>query len=409
MTTTLKNRTLYLTFIAISLFYFFEFAQMSYFNALAPSLLSAHLYTHHQIGALSAAYYYGNVMGLLPAGYILDHFRLRRAFLFAILGSVCGALLLAATTHYPLALLARFICGFFGGTFSFVGGIRILVNLFQKRFALFMGMFLTAGMLGGAICQYPVLWLSHNFSPRIAIFAIFLLGVFILLFNSIWLRPDESKPTAPARQKTHWQDIKLILKNYRNWSDCFLIVFLDSPFTILGTLWGVITLTKLYHFSAGTSAMIISVMFIGSIIGSLAFGILSDRYHNDKKLVLFSTTGILLLLLLLIMDSQLSAVSVAFIFLLIGFLTGAQTIVFSWLTKNMRPELVGRNSAMNSMLFMGAGGVFKQVGAVLLSTAPFISSAHSASSNLLLLIAIAMFVSSAYVILRKRAFQKTVE
>jgi MFS family permease len=63
---------------------------------------------------------------------------------------------------FYLQWFARFICGFFGGTFSFVGGIRVLANLFPHRFTLFIGLFLSAGMLGGLICQYPLL-ISVNY------------------------------------------------------------------------------------------------------------------------------------------------------------------------------------------------------------------------------------------------------
>src|SRR3990167_5698574 len=63
-----------LTFFAITLFYFFEAGQMSYFNVLAPTFLSLGIYHPAQIASLSAAYYYGDVVGLLPVGFMLDRF-----------------------------------------------------------------------------------------------------------------------------------------------------------------------------------------------------------------------------------------------------------------------------------------------------------------------------------------------
>ncbi|MDO8954154.1 MAG: MFS transporter [Gammaproteobacteria bacterium] len=133
------NTTALLTFIAITLFYFFEAAQMSYFNVLAPHFLSQGIYHHNQIAGLSAAYYYGNVIGLLPVGFALDRFPLRNILLWAILGSVISAIVLASTQNFYIEWIARFFCGFFGGTFSFVGGIRIIINIFPHRFSLFMG------------------------------------------------------------------------------------------------------------------------------------------------------------------------------------------------------------------------------------------------------------------------------
>jgi MFS family permease len=390
-----------ITFVAFTLFYCFEFGQMSYFNALAPKLLHTGLYTHDQLGSLSAIYYYGNVLGLLPAGYILDHLPLRRAFLFAILGSALGALTLALTDHYSIALTARFCCGFFGGTFSFVGGLRLLMNLFSKRFSLFMGIFLTAGMFGGMICQYPILWISDHYSPHAAILMMFYAGALVLIFNVFGLHPHHTPTTVDKSPRANGKAILQILKNYRNWTDCLLIIFVDSPFTILGTLWGVVTLSKLYHFTSGASALIMSAMFAGSIVGSILFGVLSDKYKHDTSLVAAGTGGMFLLFMLSVHITQTSIISVAIIFTLIGVLTGSQTIVFTWLTKNMRPELIGRNCAMNSMLFMGVGGLIKQFCAALLVLPSFMLN-KSSTVNLLLFIGTMMLLAMIYVVIRKK-------
>src|SRR5687768_7109101 len=101
-----------MTFLAITLFYFFEAAQMSYFNVIAPSL-NLHGIPYDQISALSAAYYYGDMIGLLPAGFALDRFELRSILLWSVLGSVFGAFLLLVSDDYYVQWVARFICGFF--------------------------------------------------------------------------------------------------------------------------------------------------------------------------------------------------------------------------------------------------------------------------------------------------------
>jgi MFS family permease len=80
------NKKDLLTFFAITLFYFFESAQMSYFNVLAPGFLSHGIYQHEQIASLSAAYYYGDMIRLLPVGFALDRFPLRSTLLWTIFG-----------------------------------------------------------------------------------------------------------------------------------------------------------------------------------------------------------------------------------------------------------------------------------------------------------------------------------
>ena len=156
LTLFITSRALF-TFIAIALFYLFKTAQMSYFNVLAPTYLHLGIYQHGKIASLSASYYYGDMLELLPVGIALDRLPLRKNLLWAIVGSVLNAFILLLSRDFYLQWGARFFCGFFGGTFSFIGGIRILTLLFKKRFTLFMGIFIASGMLGALLCQYPLL------------------------------------------------------------------------------------------------------------------------------------------------------------------------------------------------------------------------------------------------------------
>jgi MFS family permease len=210
-----------LTFLAITLFYFFESAQMSYFNVLAPYFLSHHIYNHSQISALSAAYYYGDVVGLLPVGFMLDKFPLRKILLFAILGSIIAAFCLFLFSNMYSQWLSRFLCGFFGGTFSFIGGIRIISALFSKRFTLFIGLFLSAGMLGGLICQYPLLLIVSHFGPQAGMLAMACFGLLVIIINLLFLYPIDQnvfKNAVVTKNKVNiFNTIFMIMKNTRNW------------------------------------------------------------------------------------------------------------------------------------------------------------------------------------------------
>ena len=168
-----------LTFCAITLFYFFETAQMSYYNVLAPSYLNSATYQHGAIAALSAAYYYGDMVGLFPVGYTLDRFPLRLTMIIAVVGSIAGSFILFMGDNFDTQWVARFICGFFGGTFSFIGGIRIIALTFPKRFTYYMSIFLAAGMFGSMMCQYPLLLVVRKYGPNSAMFVMFSIAILI--------------------------------------------------------------------------------------------------------------------------------------------------------------------------------------------------------------------------------------
>lgn len=399
------NKNYLLTFLAITLFYFFESAQMSYFNVLAPTFLHSHIYLQHQIASLSAAYYYGDMLGLLPVGWALDHFSLRKILLWAILGSIIGAFLLLVSSNYHLQWIARFICGFFGGTFSFVGGIRVLANLFPNRFTFFIGLFLSAGMLGGLVCQYPLLVTVNHLGIAGAMAVMASFGLIVGLVNLFYLHPITPIATNKVTNKypgTVFQMCREIMTNLKNWLDCIMVALLDTPVSIIGTLWGIVLLMGFYHFSASVSAWIVMSLFAGLMIGLPIWGALADRFNYPAWIIILGGGISFILVVLMLVFQRSNPIFIGMLFFALGLFSSCQTLGFTWLTKNMRPELIGRNSAFNSMIFMGANGGFKQIGACLLSTT-FIVKLPTAG-NLLFLIAICMLIATVYTCVRKKLF-----
>lgn len=398
------------TFFAITVFYFFESAQMAYFNVLAPYFLSHGIYIQNQIAGLSAAYFYGDMVGLLPVGYILDRFPLRKILLWGIAASIISAFLLIISHNFYMAWLARFLCGFFGGTCSFIGGIRVLVKLFSHRFTFFMGLFLSAGMFAGLVCQYPLLVIVNHIGAQGAMIVMGVFGLFVGLINFLFLHPVSDTEKLPMHKSNQYssrhsliQNFFLIIKNLRNWLDCLMIVLLDMPSSIIGTLWGIVVLMSFYHFSDTTSALIIMSLFAGLTIGMPIWGRLADHYDNPAWIIILGSSASFLMMILMLVFIHSSALFIGCLFFGLGFFSSCQTLGFTWLTKNMRPELIGLNSAFNSIIFMGANGGFKQIAASLLTATPLLVGASSAG-NLLILTAGAMLLTSIYACSRKFLF-----
>ena len=147
-------------------------------------------------------------------------------------------------------------------------------------------------------------------------------------------------------------------------------------------------------------------LFAGTIIGPPLCGMVADRYNHPAWIVISGAALSLLVTALLLTSVHSSVLIIARLFFALGLFTSSQTLVFTWLTKNMRPELIARNSAFNSMLFMTSGGIMQQVGAYLLGLPSFLSGTASAA-NLLLLIVIALTVATLYASFRKKIFVRS--
>lgn len=393
-----------LTFFSITLFYFFECSQISYFNVLAPHFLSEWAYSNNQVASLSASYYYGNMIGLIPIGILIDRLPLRKTLLWGMFASILSAFLLVISPDYWMQWTARFLCGFFGGACSFIGGIRVISKLFLHRFTLFVGLFLAAGMLAGLLCQYPFLIAVNHLGINGAMTLMAIFGLIVGIVNLFDFHPtvDEETPrTANQFTGSFWQLSCAILKNYKNWFDCFMIILLETPNSVLGTLWGVILLTGLYHLSATTSAIIIMVMYAGLMLGSPFWGIVADRYQQGAWIIVLGSGMSFISILMMLFTPQPSVIFIGLLFFSLGFFSSSQTLGFTWLTRNMQKELIGRNSAFNSLLFMGAGGIVKQIGAMLLAMPALLVHLPHAS-NLLVLIAGGMLLSTIYALIRHK-------
>ena len=79
-----------------SLFFFYDFIQMNMLNAISNPLMQTFNLNATQFGKLSAFYFYGNIIFLLPAGIILDRISTRKIILstlsLMVLGTFCFAL-----------------------------------------------------------------------------------------------------------------------------------------------------------------------------------------------------------------------------------------------------------------------------------------------------------------------------
>src|SRR3990167_10342757 len=81
--------------LSAGLFFFYEFIQMSLFNYISSELMQDFHINATQLGNLSATYFYGDVIFLLPAGMILDRLRVKTVILISMFVCVVGTLLFA--------------------------------------------------------------------------------------------------------------------------------------------------------------------------------------------------------------------------------------------------------------------------------------------------------------------------
>src|SRR5262245_60037887 len=128
---------------------------------VAPSVMVEELMRDFAVGAavlghLSAAYFYGYAGMQIPVGLLLDRFGPRRLMTGAALICAGGCVLFATGSTVTAVTARRFLIGA-SAAFSLVGAMAVACQWFPpQRFAIFSGLAMAAGMIGGVFGQAPL-------------------------------------------------------------------------------------------------------------------------------------------------------------------------------------------------------------------------------------------------------------
>lgn len=235
---TAHTKLAWLVTLTASLFFFYEFIQMNFFNAINAELRVAFNLDAVQLGQLFSMYFYANFLFLFPAGNLLDRYSTKKLLLFAITICTLGTFIFSVATEYWMAAVGRFMVGA-GASFCFLSCIRIASRWFSPRHMAFVtGVVVTMAMLGGLVAQTPFTWLIDALggSWRNALYLNTGLGVLILIATIFIVqdRPPDALDEAKADQQHLqelglWRCIKLAALNPQNWFGGLYTALMNLP------------------------------------------------------------------------------------------------------------------------------------------------------------------------------------
>lgn len=353
--------------LVAALFFFYEFVQMSMFNAINPSLIHDFSISAAKLGSLSAAYFYANIIFMLPAGLILDRYSTKKIILIAMLICIIGTIGFGYTNQLSTAMFFRFLTGI-GGSFPFLSCLRLALRWFPPRkMALVTGVIVTMAMLGGMIAQTPLTLMVEQFGWRNAVLfdgglgIIFMFLIFLLVKNSPGksIHPNYSEPQLSYTPVKLKQALGHILSNKQNWLFGLYTSMLNLPIFLLAQTWGSLYLIQSHHLSQTQASYLTSMIFLGTIIGSPAVGWFSD-YVGRRKLPMYIGAFTSLGLMLLIMYcNNLNLTQMLILFFGLGFFTSTQIIGYPAISESNNLETTGGALGLASVLIMGGGALFE--------------------------------------------------
>ena len=314
------------------------------------------------IGVLVSAYFYGYVALQIPAGVLVDTFGVRRIVLSSLMISCIGTVVFAIASDLPTAFAGRMIVAS-GDALIFTAIIKMVAQQFdEKHFGLMAGLSQVSGYLGGMLATTPLAMLvayvgwrtSFAMLAGILIFNIFACYL-VLPYGSNEPSGSASERWAEVQQKVRRSLAKMVsaLGTGPAWGCALIFASHFVAVTSLTAAWGVPMLMQAYGLNRTDATKPMFVFMMMNIVGSIAFGYLSDKIRKLPAAMLFSCLIRTALLLMLVphFGIRFDFAFILVIFGALGLVAGSMVpLILKYLKSVYAAEHVATGVAINSSL-----------------------------------------------------------
>ncbi len=237
------------------------------------------------LGTLSGLYFYTYAILQAPAGLAMDRWGPRRALALAAFVTALGCVLFAAAPSIEVAYLGRLLIG--GGVaFAFLGSLVLASAWFPpRRFAMFSGLGMGIGLLGGIAGQAPLALAVEAAGWRETMWV--LAAAALVLAAAMWLViRDGPTPRAPRAAKSGGESVlRGLWEVVRHAQTLHIAAFaglMSSTMLAFGALWGVPYTMQAYGLSKVEASAAMAPILFGFTAGAPSWGWLSDRIGRRK-------------------------------------------------------------------------------------------------------------------------------
>lgn len=288
-----------------ALFYFYEMILQVSPGVMVPELMRAFQVNAAALGNLAAFYFYAYAGMQIPVGVLIDRYGPRRLLTAAISVCALGCLIFGSAMALPYAEAGRFLIGL-GSAFAAVGCMKLAASWFPvERFGLLTGMMVTVGMSGAVFGETPLALLVGKIDWRPSMILLGCIG--IALSATIWIiirdhrqHTSASIAHAATSQPSMGQGLRAVMRSKQTWLASIYGGLMFAPTSAFGALWGVPFLMQAYALSRPAAAGIISMLFIGWVVGSPVSGWFSDYIGKRRPPMFIGSVGALLSMIAII-------------------------------------------------------------------------------------------------------------
>ncbi len=355
----------------------------AFLHKLAPSVIRNELMESFGISSagfanLSAMFFYAYMIMQIPAGILADTLGAKKTIISSCIVTSAGLILLGTSGSIHTAMLSRLIMGV-GTSVVFISVLKFQTQWFREdEFGTMTGISASIGNFGGAVSQAPLAAVIALLSWRVTFIwmGIITIVLAVLIYLFVENRPeDKGYPRIsekagnrkPASFRNIFHALLNIVKNIHSWPMFFITICLGgSGFTL--NLWGVSYIMDVYNYTSIQAGKITLLLAVGTGVGAIMFGFISDRIKSRK--IPYLICGLLVLFLwftlLVIYKANPPVWFLAPWFFMIGFFNATATLAWSTGKEVNDPEYSGMATSFISFgTFLGAAVLPVIAGAVI--------------------------------------------
>ena len=355
----------WLVVLSAALFFFFDFIAMSSFNALNGAISESLNLNRLQISSLETLYFLAIVIFLIPAGILLDRISTRKLILTCFMIMIIATLVFALSDTYWIIATCRFITGAVA-TACLMSCIRLTSRWFEMHYAGFViGLVVTFAMLGGIVSQ-QIMKLNQLFgSWHHTLIAICIVGFLFWIVCFVFVK--DMPQSRRDKHQNHAEHLKSLgfftslfqaIKNPQLWLAGIYTNMLSIPILVMGTLWGQQYLIHAKHIPASSAANIISLIFLGMVIGSPLSGWLSDKIRRRKLPLIIGAILSLIVALAIYTTPSHNVVYLSVLFFLLGIIPSTQVIVYPYLVEVSPLHITSTSTSLGATIIMSSGFIW---------------------------------------------------
>ena len=271
------------------------------FHRMATGVVKAELQEAFGIGAaqfanIGSMYFYAYFIMQIPSGILADKIGPRKTVTWFSLLAAVGSVVFGLAPSLPIAYLGRFMVGI-GVSVVFICLIKIQSRWFySKNFALMVGFVGLAANSGALLAQTPLVYATGILGWRMTFVVLGIMMLFFAALTKAFVKDDPTEMGLPGMDELEGRPsakndlkvlpaLKSVLSNPRTWTVSVVNIGMYVGYIVLLGQFGVPYLMESYALERIQAANMIISAVVGSAVGAMVIGYVSDRIKKRKPVL----------------------------------------------------------------------------------------------------------------------------